>query len=211
MTLDCDGVVGGWRQIANINPEIECPAGFMQTSFGQVAACLSQAGPGCPISLPFPVNGIEYSQVCGQIFGGRSGFFSAFDVTPGATIDDRYVNGISLTTDGSSNRPRTHIWTFAISNDRNSIFGCPCTSAQAPQPPNFVGSDYFCEGGGDLLWDGEVCSVEDACSCTEDQGNGPPFFLHSFDSPIAEDVEARLCASTNNEEIFFEILRLYIR
>ena len=100
------------------------------------------------------------------------------------TAHDQAIQGISLTTDGSANRPRTHIWTFAISNDRNGNFGCPCTSAQAPQPPNFVGSDYFCEGGGDPLWDGEDCIVLDACSCTEDQGNGPLFFCVRLILPL---------------------------
>ena len=56
------GVVGGWRQIADINPEIECPAGFMQFSLSRGVACSSQLGPGCFLSLPFPVNGIEYMQ-----------------------------------------------------------------------------------------------------------------------------------------------------
>ena len=172
MTLDCDGVVGGWRQIADINPEIECPEDFTQFSLSQGDACFSEPGPGCLRSLPFQVNGIEYSQVCGRITGSRSGGFLAFGVNPGATIDDQYVEGISITTDGSASGPRTHIWTFALSDGFNSN-GCPCTSAGAPQPPNFVGSDYFCEGGGGPIWDGESCSPGEACSCTEDQGNGP--------------------------------------
>ena len=75
MTLDCDGVVGGWRQIADINPEIECPEGFIQSSFFGFA-CFSESGrlgsgSGCPLSLAFPVNDIEYSQVCGWITGQR--------------------------------------------------------------------------------------------------------------------------------------------
>ena len=214
MTLDCDGVVGGWRQIADINPEIECPEGFIQLSFF-CFACLSESGrvgPGCLLSLPFPVNDIEYSQVCGRITGQRGGGFLAFGVNPGASIDDQYVEGISITTNGSASQPRTHIWTFAISNlDFDGSGGCPCTSAGAAQPPNFVGSNYFCEAGGDPLWDGEGCSVADACSCTEDQGNGPPLFLRTFDSPIAEDVEARFCADSSSDQIGFDFLQLYTR
>ena len=35
--------------------------------------------------------------------------------------------------------------------------------------------------------------------------------LRSFDSPIAEDVEARFCADDSNDEIGFTVLRVYTR
>ena len=215
MTLDCDGVVGGWRQLADINPDRAtaqgCPAGFPEASTG---GCLSRVFTGCYSSpVSFPVNGIEYSQVCGQILGRRGGLgiSNAFGMTGGArTIDDPYVDGISVT---YGTAPRTHIWTFAIGRDE---LDCPCASAMATQPPDFVGRNYFCEGGGSLsirpLWDGVDCSGADACSCTADQGNGPPFFLRTFDSPIAEDIEARVCRITASSGNFgFILVQLYVR
>ena len=86
----------------------------------------------------FPVNSIEYGQVCGRIIGihnpslDLTGFGSLTGGT--GTIDGLYVEGISLTY-GSS--PRTHIWTFAATNVGRdpSNNTCPCVSASAPQPP----------------------------------------------------------------------------
>ena len=98
MTLDCDGVIGGWRQIADLNPDAGCPAGFSLLMLSSGSICNSQPGPGCQRSLPFPVNGIEYSQVCGRIIGATFGNNAAFGVNGGtSTIDGLYVNGISLT------------------------------------------------------------------------------------------------------------------
>ena len=216
MTLDCNGVVGGWRQIADIDAAVECPEGFFQLIFSPFAPvqalCIpnSVVGPGCLVSLSFPVNSIEYSQVCGRIIGAHPGFnFIGFGVNGGiGTLDSLYVEGISLTY-GSS--PRTHIWTFAAV-DHPSIT-CPCVSSNAPQPPSFVGRNYFCDSTYYPLWDGQECSGLDTCSCTIAEGNGPPFFLRTFDTPVAEDVEMRLCTddATVPETVDFNIVELYVR
>ena len=163
MTLDCDGVVGGWRQIADIDPNIGCPEGFQFVSF--LCFLTSAAGPGCLVSLSFPVNSIEYGQVCGRIIGSYNPDldFTGFGSLTGGTgtIDGLYVEGISLTY-GSS--PRTHIWTFAATNAaRNPSNMCPCVSASAPQPPGFVGNNYFCDSTRFPLWDGNECSGSDTC------------------------------------------------
>ena len=227
MTLDCDGVVGGWRQIADIDPSTGsgCPEGFFQENFsppGQppsfLCAPVSAAGPGCLVSLFFPVNSIEYGQVCGRIIGiydqstfDLTGFGSLTGGT--GTIDGLYVEGISLTY-GSS--PRTHIWTFAATNVGRdpSNNTCPCVSVSAPQPPGFVGNNYFCDSTSAPVWDGNECSGSDNCSCTEDQGNGPPLFLRTFDTPVAEDIEMRLCtdsAGAARDSVDPSLVELYVR
>ena len=113
------------------------------------------------------------------------------------------MEGISLTY-GSS--PRTHIWTFAVTQNE-----CPCVSASAPQPPGFVGNNFFCDSTIFPLWDGNECSGSDMCSCTEDQGNGPPLFLHTFDTPVAEDIEMRLCTDNAVETMELLSVELYVR
>ena len=215
MTLDCDGVVGGWRQLADLSPDTGCPGGFREF-FGICNSLLtdsirfhSNVGPGCQLSLPFPVNGIEYSQVCGRISGFHGGSVGGFGVSGASdTVDGLYVEGVSVT---YGPPPRTHIWSFAL-----TVSECPCAaSGMSAQPPSFVGTNYFCEvfdsGIDDSYWDGEDCLGADACSCTADQGNGPPFFLRTFDSPVAEDIEARFCADAVTDFIGFSILQLYVR
>ena len=205
MTLNCDGVVGGWRQIADISPDAGC--GDFPNSGG---FCRISLATGCGVGQTVPVHGIEYSQVCGRIIGTRVGSFAAFGVNPGATtIEDIYVEGISVATFSFDlGVPVTHIWTFAVSNDgENSGGSCPCVSNGSPQPPSFVGTNYFCEGGDDPLWDGEGCSAADSCSCT---ANGPPLFLRTLDSPIAEPIQAIFCTNDDNEVIGF-VLQLYVR
>jgi hypothetical protein len=217
MTLDCDGVVGGWRQIADIDPEVECPEGFNQESFGIpiqfFCSPSSDIGPGCLVSLSFPVNSIEYSQVCGRIIGSYSlgSDFTGFGATGGTgTLDGLYVEGISLTHGPS---PRTHIWTFAATDFQTnpSTNICPCISSSAPQPPRFVGSNYFCDSTIFPLWDGNECSGSDMCSCTVAEGNGPPFFLRTFDTPVAEDIEMRLCTDSDSKRMDLFLVGLYVR
>ena len=218
MTLDCDGVVGGWRQIADLNAAIECPEGFSQLIFSPFAPvqalCLptSAVGPGCLVSLSFPVNSIEYNQVCGRIIGAHPGFnLIGFGVNGGTgTLDGLYVEGINLT---YSSSPRTHIWTFAAvdSFSPTPLNMCPCVSSNAPQPPGFVGRNYFCDSTYYPLWDGQECGGSDTCSCTVAEGNGPPFFLRTFDTPVAEDVEMRLCTDASNEGVDFNLVEIYVR
>ena len=224
MTLNCDGVVGGWRQIADIDAEIGCPEDFSRIVVRFIQPpfifCLprSAVGPaaGCLVSLSFPVNSIEYSQVCGRITGSYSstenfdltGFGSLIGGT--GTLDGLYVDGISLTY-GSS--PRTHIWTFAATNAANDPSNniCPCVSASAPQPPGFVGRNYFCDSTSTPVWDGNECSGSDMCSCTDGGGNGPPFFLRTFDTPVAEDIEMRLCTDNAGDTVDLILVELYVR
>ena len=99
-------------------------------------------------------------------------------------INQQYVDVYSITY-GS---PRTHIWTYVAGLEQTQIFHhsiylCPCASCtDIPDPPSFVGSDYYCKSGApilvlrcflfhisadDPLWDGEDCDGED---CDGEEG-----------------------------------------
>ena len=62
-------------------------------------------------SVIFPVDGPQYTQVCGRVkayqWGSNIAFFG-YNANA-LTIDNAYVDGLSLT----HRSPRTHIWTFA--------------------------------------------------------------------------------------------------
>jgi hypothetical protein len=173
----------------------------------------------------FPTQGIQYSQVCGRIIGYQVVATEAFIGSVGRTIDERYVDGVSLTY-GS---PRQHIWTFAIALDEypsHLVSICPCTNFNEQYTvniPSFVGNDYFCETGvppgqrygytsfyaADPLWDGQGCGPTSSC-CTF---SNPPWFCKQLPQSTNADLEVRLCsrsrASIENTPI--ELIEIYVK
>ena len=226
----CNGVGGGWMRVASINmtdPSSTCPSGLRTISEDNRRLCAMDIdGAGCS-SAVLPVEGVQYSRVCGKIIGCQQKSPDAFFrfISGQTTIDSNYVDGISLT-HGSS--PREHIWTFAaalqedISNPAYHKFLCPCANVNNPgptAPPSFVGQDYFCDTGSkdffqfifygdDCLWDGAGCGASNTCCAL----NTPPWFLKQL-SPTSDDIEMRLCADQPryDEDITFETLELYVQ
>ena len=189
---ECGGP--GWRRAAYLNmsdPTQTCPPAWeLITTPRRSCARPSNAARGTCYSAMFPTQGIQCSQVCGRIIGYQFGYQEAFAAArSGSTINDHYVDGVSLTC-GS---PRQHIWTFANALDEYPHYyesKCPCTSATEQHTifiPSFVGNDYFCEIGvppgqrlegstfhaNDPLWDGQGCGPTSTCKCTF---NNPPWF-----------------------------------
>ena len=211
---------GGWTRVANIDMTDpsqplagvshvnvshvnECPDGFrlVTRTTAPLRTC-GRPGPAGCVSTTFPVNGIEYSQVCGRVIGYQFGTPDAINV--GLTIDQNYVDGVSLT-HGQS--PRQHIWTFAAVRYEIVV-------------PAFIGQDYFCETGNrdsyqyiffpdDPLWNGQGCGADSTC-CSF---NNPPWFCKQLPQPTTDDIELRLCGDedTNNEDTPLEMAEIYIK
>jgi hypothetical protein len=151
--------------------------------------------------------------VCGQVFGYSINSPDAFAAINGGadTIDVPYLDGISVT-HGS---PRQHIWSFAAGH--GVAFGpdntrCPCVSSnptQAPEPPSFVGNNYYCDNldNGGELWDGMGCT--NAC-CTF---NNPPVFNVTLPTRTSDGIEVRICTDQNagDETIHIRMIQLFIR
>ena len=229
MERSCNGVAGGWMRVASIDMTdccSECPPGLKTIVEGSHRLCaMNINGAGCS-STVFPLEGVQYSRVCGKIIGYQQGTPDAFYSYIGGgqtTIDSYYVDGISLT---HGKCPRKHVWTFAAAlhehnSHRSSV--CPCTNTHNNQPPAvppFVGQDYFCDTGSennhqnifytnDPLWDGAGCGQFNTC-CTF---NFPPWFLNEISPPTNDDIEMRLCADSTrgDEDITFETLELYVQ
>ena len=184
----------GWKRAAYLNmsdPTHTCPPAWelITTPRRSCARPSNASGLTC-YSAVFPTQGIQYSQVCGRIIGYQVGEPGAFIATESATINNRYVDGVSLT----YGNPRQHIWTFANALDEYPWLynhKCPCTNINEQRPisiPPFVGNDYFCETGvppgqqrdaaavfyiNDPLWDGQGCGPTSTC-CTF---NNPPWLI----------------------------------
>ena len=228
MTRTCCTCTGGWTRVANLDVtdlSQQCPDGFrlVNRTTAPHRTCGRPGPVGC-VSTTFPVHGIEYSHVCGRVIGYQDGAPNAFDpyyFKSALTIDDSYVDGISLT---HGQLPRQHIWTFAAAVDetRAQNWVCPCTQPDLTYTgvvPPFIGQDYFCETGSknnfqrifypdDPLWDGHGCGGNSTC-CSF---NNPPWFCKQLPQPTTDDIELRLCGDEviSNEDTPLEIVEIYI-
>ncbi len=221
----------GWTRVAYINmtdPNQQCPQGLQLTGYSRrscgrpptssVAVCSS---------VMFPVDGVQYRQVCGRAIGYRFGdsyAFGGYHEVGRRTIDVAYVDGLSVTHGRS---PRTHIWTFASSlyngtsggNYRNQR--CPCEEGNTLGSPPFVGNDYFCDSVAtptnwnvnrdrfypdNALWDGQ--SSLNTCY----NNNNPPWFTKTLSTPTTDDIELRMCFHNTNaySNMGLQLLELYI-
>ena len=226
MTRMCCGRTGGWMRVANLDMKDtnqQCPSGFRLVTSPR-RSC-GRPGPGC-VSTIFPVIGVEYSRVCGKITGyqvGTPDAFNQYHRHRQTTIDETYVDGVSLTHGSSA---RKHIWTFAAAYDetRSDTIVCPCTRPDLTYTgavPPFIGQDYFCETGSrydaqydrfyseDPLWDGQGCGAQSTC-CSF---NNPPWFCKELSQPTRNDIELRLCGNegTSNEDTPLEVVEIYIQ
>ena len=181
--------------------------------------------PGC-VSTTYSTYGVKYSTVCGRIIAYQSSTpdaFAPYFFNRNLSIDDGYVDGVSLT---HGHSPRQHIWTFASALDetRSDNYTCPCTRPNLPYTgvvPPFIGQDYFCETGSrqliihntfypdDPLWDGQGCGGTSTCC----EFNNPPWFCKQLPQPTTDNIELRLCGDEgiSNEDTPIEIVDIYVR
>ena len=227
MAKTCGGVTGGWMRVIKINmtnTSHTCPSGLKTLTSPKRLCAMSITGGECS-SATISLHGVEYTRVCGKIIGYQQGTPDAFwpyHINRNLTIDDNYVDGISLT---HGHNPRKHIWTFVAALDevQNYPNVCPCTNinnpASIPIPP-YLGSDYFCDTASegryqyifypdDPLWDGQGCGRLNTC-CSF---NNPPWFMKELPSSTSDDIEMRLCADQQrtDEDITFESVELYVQ
>ena len=174
-TFSCGGSTG-WRRVASLNmsdPSQQCPSAWREITTphrvcGRRSTTISTSGGSCE-GLNYTTGSEQYDNVCGRIIGYQSGPSSAFFYSSGRSIDNIYVEGVSVTY-GS---PRQHIWTFAAGVDEGRSYTselCPCVagSTSGSLVPSFVGQNYFCDSimqwpgtagvlysNGDPLWNGQ--------------------------------------------------------
>ena len=112
MTKSCGSVTGGLTRVAILNNETRCQLCIDDfTTTNENTRCVrSTENAGCS-NIIFSVMNISYSHICGTVqafwFDTPDGLTGS--QRPSRTINDNYVDGISLTY-GTSNK--THIWTF---------------------------------------------------------------------------------------------------
>ena len=189
MTKSCGNVTGGLTRVAVLNNKTRSQLCTVDFTISENSRCIRN-NPGCS-GIVFPMN-MTYSHICGTLegalFGSPDGFTgrSRSSIT---TINDNYVDGISLTYGNESNR--THIWTF-IGDEEVNAPHCPRNVTE------FVGSNYSC-----LKWKGFCSRGPNPCSYK---------FFRELQRPVSEDIEMRLCQdqSSTDEGIGVENLEIYV-
>ena len=197
-------------------------------------------GAGCS-SATFDTHDQEYRRVCGRVVGyqycNTMAFWSYFHNEEDMTIDDPFVDGVTIS-HGSS--PRQHIWTFAAAlhenyDGRDAI--CKCTrgnydhnSYRRVRVPPWVGTSYFCDTGtttqppattelcsqvvesvfysNNSLWDGRGCGINSDCC----QFHDPPWFCKELPEATRDNLEVRICGSSYPSfgDTPVELVELYI-
>ena len=219
--------VPGWMRVANLNmtdPNEHCPPGLSALSVNSKTFCHKRYEAGCT-SVVFPVHGVKYSKVCGKVIGYQyyaMNGFRPYYYTPSFSLDDGYVDGISLT-HGIS--PRSHIWTFANAPDEahSTQNAYPCIDTDTTfigTVPSFINNDYFCDTGSrytrtsqwytaDPLWDGDGCGETSTCC----EFKSPPWFCKELPISTTDDLEMRVCTNSidNTENIGVEMANIYIQ
>ena len=193
MTMSCGSVTGGLTRVAILNNETRpllCIDNFTTTN--ENTRCVRSTNDAGCSNIIFSVMNIPYTHICGTVqafwFDNPDGFTGSQRTS--RTINDNYVDGISLTY-GTSNK--THIWTFIADGLKNNQ-NCP------RQVPEYVGSDYSC------------LNPESSCTSSSSSCNSP--FFRLFQQPVTEDIELRLCRDQNRvtgrEGIYLENLEIYV-
>ena len=201
------------------DPDQQCPENLRLSYTNPIRLCGRRTG-SCD-SVTLTTYGVQYQQVCGRVrgyqFSSPDGFHHC---RAPCTIDNSYVDGVSITHRAS---PRKHIWTYpaGLTEDISykPPFTCPCTGGGTP-PPEFVGSDYYCESGldtsglsflhpNDPLWDGQDCGgLEGACCDLPNL----PWFCKELPQSTTDYLEFRICGdqSLSDEDTPVDLVQLYI-
>ena len=194
MIKSCGNITGGLTRVALLNnktrPRI-CTGDF--TTVNNNTRCVRNTEePGCS-HIVFPLMNLLYSHICGTVEGfwfGRPEGFTGTNRSNSTTINDNYVDGISLTYGSTTNR--THIWTFVADGVRFKQ-NCPRNT------PDYVGNSYSC-----LKYEFS-CSSNNSCSLV---------FFKQLQQPLTEDIEMRLCRDEHrvmdHEGIYVGNVEIYV-
>ena len=222
----CNESDGKWTRIAYLNmsdPSAQCPQDWREV-VSPIRTCRRQFQTSIN-SVNYSSYGIPYSKVCGRIiayqFGTPEAFFG-FNGLNQITIDDAYVDGISIT----YGHPRNHVWTFAAARGTiNIAWHCPCYYNEEFTTPSFINNDFFCDSGSNdtsehtefidnnPLWDGHGCTGSSTCC----EFNNPPWFCKQLPEPTTEDIEIRIMGSVNSrnsleeEDTPVQLIEIYVQ
>ena len=192
--MTCNGISGGWMRVGTLpkhsNGTAQCFPNFTHYEGSNRTQCVrSDTAAGCT-SVIFPVFGVEYSHVCGEVRAYGKNTPDGF-LEMGKTIDQIYVDGISLT---YNNTIRQHLWTYASQTNTGGNTNSRDCSDQPRQ--DFVQQYFSCMN---LI-------TEDNCSfCSTN-------FSRTLETPTTGNIELRVCRdmNSNDEDIILDAVEVYV-
>ena len=213
----------GWVLLGSVdsNADKKCPSPWKILQLDGKRYCKDPSYlSGCSSLIYTPT--MSYNKTLGMVRGYQKGTPDGFRACrdDGYGINDPYIDGVSITL-GS---PRKHVWTYAtgLTSDGNyPNNNCPCAVTPGPNPPSFVGENYYCSSGSssfpaqkvytdDPLWQGTGCtnSRDNCCASV-----GLPWFYPEFPTLQNEPIEVRICSNQpySDEAILLDKLELYIK
>lgn len=176
----CGG--GYWYEVLDFDVNMSnqtCPPGLtLSTMLEGCGMDASSSGSSCNSSV-LPIDGIQYSRVCGRATGRVSGATDGFSTGLG----DVFI----LLEDSSE-----PIWLF-ISSPFDPP-DCPCDGGGSGGLAEAIGNNYFCEfsppSDPRALWTGENCSTNICCFF-----NSPPYFTVDLSAPTTENFGVLVCGA----------------
>ena len=215
ITNSCNGIPGGWKRIAYLNTDtnpVSCPYGFEvrnDTSTPPLCRCMNTTA-GCS-SVIYLSNGTSYSQVCGTVrvhpAGTPDGFASHNRPCNGQSVNQNYVDGVSLTYGVSSNR--NHIWTYtaAVLVVDGGIGCCNCNNNNMTNIPatNFTCANAYCS-------DANSCFPNTLWGNDTQQCFGNVTFYRQLSVSTTDNIEMRVCRDEprSNEDILISFVELFV-
>lgn len=216
---DMESFEGGWTRIAAVDASTgECPGEWVFVDPpGVCTRPFVKVGSWGSAVFPSPQG--QYGEVMGWVSGLQREQMDGFvpSTYPGVDLAGFYVDGVSIITEED---PPQHVWTYAVGwsdDDLSNGGACPCVGGTAP--PDFVGTDYYCESGAtgapggrgwfvdDPLWDGNGIAAD--CDAPED----PSVFVQELTQIVDVPIEVRLVADqiSADEDVGVTQMELFVR
>ena len=214
----CNGIPGSWKRIAYLNTDknpVTCPDGFeVRNDTTSSPLCRrNNTSAGCS-SVIYPSYGTSYSQVCGTVRvhpEGTPDGFSSHNSNQrqinGQSVNQNYVDGVSLTYGDSSNR--NHIWTYtAVTTIRSSTRGC--AQCYYMMPSDIPGTNFTCTSANCNY--GNNCYPETLWGNEAQQCIGNETFYRQLSESTTDDIEMRVCRDQDrdDEDILISFVELFV-
>ena len=139
------------------------------------------------------------------------------------TIDQLYLNGLSITHGVYVPGSRNHIWSYAVGwrEDTSHVDNCSCAAHPRIEnlTPDYVGDHFYCDTAtyynpkvewytNNTLWDDKDCYPGSKCCDNECL----PCFWRTLPQETTDNVEVRWCTSNNvgNDKVSTELLEVFV-